>query len=264
MASPFHPPKILALDFDGVICDGLREYFQSSRRTYEQIWGRNPQQSLDDLAQPFYQLRPVIETGWEMPILLRALVLGISPEKILQDWPNNAQQIIELEGLNPQEVSQKLDGVRDDWIESNWEGWLELHRFYPGVIQRLSQLLESPTQPYIITTKAGRFTKKLLEQAGLDFPEKFIVGKEVRRPKYETLQKLLASHGEISDNLWFVEDLLKTLKKVQQIPNLKGIKLYLATWGYNTERDRKSADHDINLLSLEQFTQDFAVWRSYH
>ncbi|TAF20763.1 MAG: HAD family hydrolase, partial [Nostocales cyanobacterium] len=31
-------PTILALDFDGVICDGLIEYFEVAWRTYCQIW----------------------------------------------------------------------------------------------------------------------------------------------------------------------------------------------------------------------------------
>jgi len=31
-------PDILALDFDGVCCDGLREYFETSRRTCARVW----------------------------------------------------------------------------------------------------------------------------------------------------------------------------------------------------------------------------------
>ena len=31
-------PDILALDFDGVLCDGMREYFEASRRTYMRVW----------------------------------------------------------------------------------------------------------------------------------------------------------------------------------------------------------------------------------
>ena len=69
-------PDILALDFDGVICDGLIEYFATTKQTYERLWLQD--RNLDELAQSFYKLRPVIETGWEMPILLRALVLGVS------------------------------------------------------------------------------------------------------------------------------------------------------------------------------------------
>ena len=39
-------PTILALDFDGVICDGLIEYFQTFWRTYCQIW--KPSQTVPD------------------------------------------------------------------------------------------------------------------------------------------------------------------------------------------------------------------------
>ena len=31
-------PQILASDFDGVICDGLIEYFASTERAYQKIW----------------------------------------------------------------------------------------------------------------------------------------------------------------------------------------------------------------------------------
>ena len=53
------------------------------------------------LAPIFYRLRPVIETGWEMPVLIRALLLGISEEKILLDWQTIAPQLLLEEGLQP-------------------------------------------------------------------------------------------------------------------------------------------------------------------
>ena len=60
MANNF--PTILALDFDGVICDGLIEYFQTAWRTYCQIW--KPVETVPDadLALSFYRVRPAIET----------------------------------------------------------------------------------------------------------------------------------------------------------------------------------------------------------
>ncbi|HSX81116.1 MAG TPA: HAD family hydrolase, partial [Candidatus Saccharimonadia bacterium] len=65
-------PDILALDFDGVLCDGMREYFEASRRTYMRIWP-DEQAPSEELFAAFRALRPVIMTGWEMPLLLRAL-----------------------------------------------------------------------------------------------------------------------------------------------------------------------------------------------
>jgi phosphoglycolate phosphatase-like HAD superfamily hydrolase len=262
-------PTILALDFDGVLCDGLLEYFQTSWRTYCQIWKPENQTPPDDLAAKFYRLRPVVETGWEMPILLRAVVLGVSEEKILQDWSAVTQELIESEKLDAADIGKKLDAVRDEWIKTDLDSWLGLHRFYPGMIARLSRMLspehDSPmdtlTQLFIVTTKEGRFVKQLLQQQGIQLPEEQIIGKESKRPKYQTLRQLIETPGE-AVTLWFVEDRLKTLQLVEQQSNLKDVRLYLADWGYNTKAHQESIRNHprIKLLSLSQFVQDFVVW----
>ena len=69
-------PEVLALDFDGVLCDGLVEYFQTAWQTYTQVWAVDETPPPPGMAGAFYRLRPVIETGWEMPVLIRAMVEG--------------------------------------------------------------------------------------------------------------------------------------------------------------------------------------------
>ncbi|MEM8779204.1 MAG: HAD family hydrolase, partial [Cyanobacteria bacterium P01_G01_bin.49] len=103
-------PKILALYFDGVICIGLLEYFQTTQRTYQKIWTHSSQESFDALANSFYQLRPVIETGWEMPILLRALILAYKPSEIETNWPQICSDIVTQEKLDKSQVMDQLDG----------------------------------------------------------------------------------------------------------------------------------------------------------
>ena len=263
-------PSILALDFDGVLCDGLLEYFQTSWRTYCQIWQPESQIPPDRLAPSFYRLRPVVEVGWEMPILLRGLVLGVSQEKILQDWPAVAQEIIQSENLDAVDVGKKLDAVRDQWIATDLDSWLGLHRFYPGVIERMHGILsatqtsplETLTQLFIVTTKEGRFVKQLLQEQGIQLPEDRIIGKECKRPKHQTLRQLIEAFPGEAVTLWFVEDRLKTLQSVQQQADLKDVRLYLANWGYNTTVQQEAARNDstIQLLSLSQFVQDFSAW----
>ncbi len=255
-------PKILALDFDGVICDGLIEYFATTKKTYGQIWTSYNYAVDDNLAPKFYRLRPVIETGWEMPILLRALILAIPEADILADWSAVATGIITAEKLDKQILAQTLDGVRDNWITTDLDSWLKLHRFYPGVIPRLKQVVDSEIQLYIVTTKEGRFVKQLLQQVGIELPTERIIGKESQRPKYETLRLLRDSLAGNKTEIWFVEDRIKALQQVQQQPDLTMVRLFLADWGYNLEGDRALADRDPNLqlLSLEQFRQDFRVW----
>ena len=50
-------PDVLALDFDGVLCDGMREYFETSRRTYAKAWPEEPAPG-EDLLPAFRRLRP--------------------------------------------------------------------------------------------------------------------------------------------------------------------------------------------------------------
>lgn len=262
-------PTILALDFDGVVCDGLLEYFQTSWRTYCQVWQPDNQTPPDDLAPKFYRLRPVVETGWEMPILLRALILGVEEERILQDWLTVAQELITSEKLDAVDIGKKLDNIRDEWIKTDLDGWLELHRFYPGVIERISrilspepnQLLDVPTLLYIVTTKEGRFVEQLLQQQGIQLSAAQIIGKESKRPKHQTLWQLIETTGN-SATLWFVEDRLKTLQLVEQQSHLKDIRLYLADWGYNTKAHQDFVRNHprIKLLSLSLFAQDFSDW----
>lgn len=254
-------PTILALDFDGVICDGLIEYFEVAWRTYCLIWTPEQKTPPENLAALFYRLRPVIETGWEMPVLVKALVEGIAEDKIFQEWGSINQQLLHKDALKAAEIGAKLDKVRDEWIATDLESWLSLHRFYPGVLEKINATLASGVKIYIITTKEGRFTQQLLQQQGVNLPRETIFGKEVKRPKYEILRELIQTENTPPE-IWFVEDRLKTLQLVKQQPDLEFVKLFLADWGYNTQTEKDIAQNDpqIQLLSLSMFAQDFTEW----
>ena len=247
--------SILALDFDGVVCDGLIEYFETAWRTYCQIWHRDRQTPPEDIAASFYRLRPVIETGWEMPILVKALVEGVSEQEILSKWGEISASFLQKDKLIAADIALKLDQIRDQWISTDLESWLNLHKFYPGVIEKIKSLQGSVMQPMIITTKEGRFVNQLLQKQGVEMPAKSIIGKESKRPKHQVLKELMA---EAQVKLWFVEDRLKTLQLVQQQPHLTAVKLYLADWGYNTASEREQARQTpgIELISLSTFTQN--------
>lgn len=257
-------PKVLALDFDGVLCDGLREYFQTAWQAYMALWSSTSPTPPPGLAERFYQLRPVVETGWEMPVLIHALQQGVAEAEILQDWPAIARHLLVDNNLQAADVGTRVDEIRDRWIETDLDSWLALHHFYPGVIEQLQHFITSGSvQPVIVTTKEGRFVAQLLQQQGVELPADQILGKEYKRPKYQILRELWAA-AQLQDgaDLWFIEDRLKTLQAVQQQEDLTRVQLFLADWGYNTARDRTIAtqDHRIHILSLQQFGQDFSAW----
>jgi phosphoglycolate phosphatase-like HAD superfamily hydrolase len=252
---------VLALDFDGVLCDGLKEYFNTAWQAYCNLW--QPQSIVPPagLAESFYRLRPVVETGWEMPLVIHAVLQGVAEEAILQDWAAIALQMVASENLDPAKLIAEVDGIRDRWIASDVESWLAEHRFYPGVCDRLKATLDSDIQVAIISTKEGRFIQQLLSQQGIDLMDLQLFGKEVKRPKSEILFELMQVFGSHT-TFWFVEDRLKTLQSIATKPALDTVQLFLADWGYNTARDRAQATTDprIHLISLEQFAGDFSGW----
>lgn len=194
--------SILALDFDGVVCDGLKEYFETAWRTYCQIWCPEISTPSVEIADSFYKLRPVIETGWEMPILVKALIAGVSEQEILHRWGEISQSCLQKDRLIAADIALKLDQIRDRWISSDLESWLNLHRFYPGVVEKIKSLGDRNLQLIIITTKEGRFVRQLLQKQGVEIPPECIIGKESKRPKHQVLKELMTK----TQVIWFIED----------------------------------------------------------
>ncbi|MEM8642222.1 MAG: HAD family hydrolase [Cyanobacteria bacterium P01_G01_bin.54] len=248
--------QLLALDFDGVICDGLAEYFQTTCRAYGELWTDSSDVALEPYRDGFYAARPIIESGWEMPVMLRALVLGQGRTEILASWPPIRDEILRQTQLTQSQFAQTVDGVRDRAITEELRTWLALHCFYPGVVEQLQRWLAQPdVDIWIISTKEGRFIAQLLQQAGVELPRSQILGKESRQPKYVTLGQLRDRFPTAA--LTFVEDRLPALEQVLPIPELAAVHLYLADWGYNTAtlRAQVKTGERIQLLSLEQFSQ---------
>jgi phosphoglycolate phosphatase-like HAD superfamily hydrolase len=242
--------RILALDFDGVICDGMAEYWQTAWRTYTQVWQLDRLEPSPGVAEKFRELRPLIEVGWEMPVLIRALTLGISTERMHSSWQRIRDRILADSRLSGVKVSQQLDIVRDNWIQQDPASWLALHQFYPGAIDTLKSLPSRKIQPVIITTKESRFVAQLLQQQGVELASEFIWGKELKRSKVDSLKQILDRGVKKSPTVWFVEDRLSTLAKIAAQPELESVKLYLAEWGYNTVPEREAALQQSRIQTL--------------
>src|SRR5215467_11508525 len=225
-------PDILAIDFDGVLCDGMAEYFETSRRTCIKTWPRESAPS-DALLPAFRRLRPVIFTGWEMPLLLRAIVGG-RPEA----------------------------DTRREWIAADRAGWIARNVPYCG-LDEVRRLVGEPECAVLVTTKEGEFARLILDDWGVKLAD--IQGKEAGTHKCDNLRALIAAyttaHGR-RPRVWFIEDRLETLEHVTTHPDLEDVGLFLAAWGYNTPKTRATAQASqrVRLLELDQFRRGLAAW----
>jgi hypothetical protein len=262
---PMTIPNILALDFDGVLCDGMREYFEASRRSYVKIWPAE-QVPGEDLFPAFRALRPVIMTGWEMPLLLRALVQGRPEAAILQRWEAVRDELVNSGPLHGaalvSALTHALDEVRREWIATDPRDWLERNVPY-GSLDEVRRLIAEPKRAVLVTTKEGEFARQILAHWGLQLAD--IQGKEAGTHKCENLRALIADYTaahERRPRLWFVEDRLETLQHVTTHADLADVGLFLAAWGYNTPETRASVRGDgrIRVLELDRFRRGLATW----
>ncbi len=258
-------PVVLALDFDGVLCDGRREYFETAWRAYARVWPRPLTTSRPAaLAGAFAQLRPLVESGWEMPVLVHALLA--SPDGLAvarRAWSATARALLAEAGLTAETVGRALNAVRDDWFATDRPGWLAQHAFYPGVVERLLSL--EGTRPVVVTTKAARFARALLAARDPRLADTPVIGREPDRPvpKPDILLALAAEFGLGGGaGLWFVEDLLDTLEAAAARPGLERARLFLAAWGYNflEDRARAGSDRRVGVLSLTRFAAPLSTW----
>ena len=258
---------MLALDFDGVLCDGRREYFEAARRAYREAWP-GAREVTAAAAAAFFAYRPLVESGWEMPVLLHAVASG-EPASALVDraaWLATARRLLAAAGLAADTLGHALNRVRDAWFAREPEDWVRHNAFYPGIAARLLAALEAGTPVAVVTTKAERFARALLAAAHPRLGALPVVGREPGRtvPKAETLARLAVAHAlqPSAQGLWFVEDLLETLEAVHATPAVAGARLFLADWGYNTLEQRASVgwNPNVRLLSLAGWASPFAAW----
>ena len=249
--------NVFALDFDGVICDSARETAVSAWRAAAGLWpGWEGNEPPPEAVEGFVRVRPVLETGYQAPILMRLVVRGLPTQEILADFARLCRDEMAECGASRQELVEAFGATRDHWIARDPADWLARHRFYPGVVEKLGEALKT-TPVFILTTKQERFASELLHSAGVDFPDDRLFGLESGRRKEHILEGLAQEPAFRGHTFHFVEDRLRTLERVAAVPALADVRLYLATWGYCAEAEKQhaAADSRITLWQLGDFLE---------
>jgi hypothetical protein len=261
-------PSLLVLDFDGVVCDGMQEFFESSWRAWARTTGNAlPAAHRAQLSERFANLRPVVESGWEMA-MLPALLETRPPahdHELEANWPKIRDAFLKDHGLAATVLAAALDTSRDEWTTSDATGWLASHRFYPGIADWLRNLLAANQLVYVLSTKEKRFVDLLLQWQRVPLPPTQTIGKATpRRAKWKVIEALIERHDLPTDGegVWFVEDRLETLRELRKdAPHLRKMHLFLATWGYVFPRDvTKARGESAAPLTLAEATAPLGTW----
>ena len=258
--------KILVLDFDGVICDSADETARAGWLAGSLIWPVWAKHDITpSLVREFRKLRPLLHTGFEAIAILKAIEEKYSTAFIKSNYHFIMRQIFTSSQYNFDELKAIMNKVREDWIKINEKDWLSRQKLFPGISDFIYSAQQHYDYVYILTTREGKFVKRLLENAGVDFEREYILGLETGKDKTDSLDELIGLHcpdlknnnqeedQEVSSEIIFLDDRYLTLEKIAKDERLDNVQLYMPSWGYNFSEERFAAEEEdrINLLELE-------------
>jgi phosphoglycolate phosphatase-like HAD superfamily hydrolase len=241
----------IAFDFDGVICNSSQEVFQVGLRTYAQLEPNSTMTSgvgggIDDaILGEFARLTPLGNRAEDFGVALRAIEGGITiQEQADYDAYFSSQDPDWLQAYHTEFYRQRA-ALR----QADLDAWLGLHSPYPPITDLLAKLSEQQRLA-IATAKDGESVRLLLDRFGIAqlFPTDMILDKDTGVEKTKHLrvlaERLPAHFGEIT----FVDDKVNHLQQVAML----GVRVVLAGWGFNTEREHELARSlDIPVATLE-------------
>ena len=254
--------KIFLFDFDGVIVDGMDEYWHSSLLACEKFLN-SPNIAVDQklykkVPNIFKEIRPWVKYGWEMILIVHEILKkenslnNFNKDNYINKYHQNCQKILKDNCWLAKDLQKILDKSREYQIEKDFEKWVNLHNPFFEVVKFIEELKKREIKTGIITTKGKIFAEKILKQLNI-FPE-FVFGYE-SGTKIEIAEKVTQTY----EILGFIEDRKKTLINIKQNYKTSHIPCLLADWGYLKETDRYNLSNGIKLLKLDDLEQLVAI-----
>ncbi len=241
-------PRVLALDFDGVIWDSAGECFEVGWRAYKELFGSDL--SGEANRAKFLAGRPLARTGHDFFLLLRLLegqpdldLSTFSPAEFLtlrQQWAEEAAQFNVL-----------FYQLRAKYRDEDFDAWASWQGAYPEMIALLDRWQDRFVGVAIATTKDAASAHALLQSVGRDWP---IFGKEFSVDKSLQIAGIAEEFKVEPAEILFIDDLLENLQQVAPT----GAQSAMAAWGYNTE-DLKEEARTLGYRVLGTHELDIAL-----
>ena len=130
---------LLVLDFDGVIVEGIKEYWASSRQTCLTILSSQKKEIIflpNEIPKTFKAMRPWVHHGWEMVILAAECSDKTSKLNLkgIENFSNNysieCSLALEKWGWTPSQLQEALNQTRREAISHDFNQWLNYCLLY--------------------------------------------------------------------------------------------------------------------------------------
>ncbi len=257
--------KIIAFDFDGVLCNSIHDTIMTAVNTYLQCTPDhnlpiksplipknviNLEQDNPEFVKKFTRLMPLGNFAKDYFIILKIIDRDIFDTILSQKDFDNLKEATDTQKITI--YNNLFYKYRYSLQKNNPEVWAELLPPFPCIPEAVRRLCKY-FLPAIATSKDVHSVNILLNKYGIAdlFSSENILDKDFASTKREYMIKLRQLHNLDFTDIYFIDDKVSHLLKVKDL----GVHSFLATWGFNTEREHKAAEeHGINLLDLEDLT----------
>ena len=229
---------VLALDFDGVICDSIDECFLTSYNVYHKKTA-----SISDIPEEnrnfFYKYRFYVRPAREYFLIHKAFQQDIKylDLKIINQ--------LKIKYINEMNFFEKEFYVYRDILKQSGMYWLSLHKVYDHVRRFLRKY---QGRFFIVTTKDRNSVEVLSEYFSFHKKILDIFSKEISIEKNKLFAKLFTKHREYlkDKKLFYVDDSEWELANIQNWP----LDCFFASWGYTGRQENHSFKSIKNINEL--------------
>jgi phosphoglycolate phosphatase-like HAD superfamily hydrolase len=244
--------RVLALDFDGVLCDSAREVFTTAVHTFAGLEPRSDlagsilarsaaaspppiDMSGDPAFADFARLMPLGNRAEDFGVALLAMDQGVD----LPDQESYDAFYLSIESSWRDRFHREFYVTRRRLRAADLDGWLALHADYPPFSAFLRRAAGRRIALAIATAKDADSLDVLLVHLGVAdlFPEQLRLDKETGVSKTEHLTVLARRLAVDFEKIAFIDDKVNHLERVAPL----GVRPVLAGWGHNTPREHARA-----------------------
>lgn len=245
--------RILALDFDGVICDSLPECFVSGFLASQGPWTGEAAKALaaacrdgSDQYRKFCLWRPFVRSGEDYVLIARLMARG-------EAFPESQEEMdAHLRAAGPSvmaECKKTIYTVREWLLREFPDLWLELNPLMAPLAPYLHDLSERE-DAWILSTKKPRFIGLILQHHGVSWP-----AERVLEASGEAKIKVMDRNWGEDRKVLFLDD------QPDHFLNLPGrIQCLLPTWGY-VRQSWLDSPQGYGVLSAEGVEELLQEWR---
>ena len=239
---------VLALDFDGVICDSAQECLISACFARANARGERFEPRLSAVPKPlgaaFSQMRPFVRIGMDYLVALD-LIERKAPVASQDDFDNGLAARLdsicrEYGVADADALETYFHDARTVLREQDVDAWMALNPLYDGMALGLNACRDRFNAIYVVTNKPTKAALAILAHHGVALPEAHVLGSdkfEAATAKNDHLHRVSAMASVPFEDIHFVDDQVAHLIAAAGL----GANCYLAGWGYTSAEQIRAA-----------------------